>query len=1134
MVDLGRQAEATAQHLALGAVAVVGAGLSIDSRFPMTGGLNSLLWDALDSDLDARAAVAAFLGQQDGSSKGLVGDSWENALVAWKAVAGSALARARFQGQFSVLDAERAVHPSPAHEALARLVHAGVVECVVSLNWDTALERAYRRIYGVSVPEGVLFKPHGDAAYPDAVWTLPHEPGSVPEYVSNVVQRLADGHARTLMIVGYSERDQVIVDQLLRPLDESWRTVRIGPSATGTQDMAAVAEVALPLLAEPYARREDESSWHVVTYRGGRDIRAALRGERLDPRDVDACPQLPEADLLVDALRAEHAVVLNGPAGSGKSITVYQALRRLADDGFETLRLRDDARGNGMRKWLEDLRTFPRPKALLLDDAQDMSADIVRELAEHADNKTLVVVAGIDHIAGGVRTLRLAAGAAVTRLGRWVRNERESVFPLIRELDASVGSHAKDLYFDRRIEVAEREETPWRFFYTLTGGWRRIRQTALQLRDVQRADLLLLAIAVAQVAGVDAGVERSELFDLARQLGRTDVWLTNSLHELKTRNLILESDNRLRCVHLQSAYSVISWMLHPVPWNSPHTPRPVVPPVESAGSGAASSAPSLIAAEKPTPMDLSAADAESDREAVCLLMNAVLDNPATPLRGLAWLAGRGIYGDERSILRWKGVLGPARDKHLALRAVATPPDGDVAAAAQLLSDTIAYSQDGDVIATVKAHDDDIRAWYEAISPQNAWALGDLANSLHQPDKVYAARVAGYANPEQLSTLVLDGGWPHSSSTGHALDRLCNVGGPSVREAIAPHIDSDAYLCMLDTGNPEFWRTVGLLEDLLSVDATLALRLFMHASLRLALQFNAAPLPHWNDMSHFIIRLGYGPSFLRGGRKRPGREVRTAVRAFIRSLDKQATAATLACPNEQWGEVNFYNFVNLLSEVDPSTFQAIARLVDLEQFESCLLARSEKPGRTAFYVLLQLQAIRPEEIHALLDRVEPTLKHLDVLIPYMAPDIATRALRRGLPLDLELDHHHWEMAGQVLELIHADDPIIAGELARSNRQTMSLGLAASAWHDAWEGLGHWTRACDQAAPGLIEEVIADLPEGAVTSWARALKRPGRYSKSRKADIGPLIHRAAGLAGHVKEEADALILRFPSLSQYQSRT
>lgn len=46
----------------LGVVAVVGAGLSVSARFPMTSGLTDLLWDALDHDAIARTELSTELG----------------------------------------------------------------------------------------------------------------------------------------------------------------------------------------------------------------------------------------------------------------------------------------------------------------------------------------------------------------------------------------------------------------------------------------------------------------------------------------------------------------------------------------------------------------------------------------------------------------------------------------------------------------------------------------------------------------------------------------------------------------------------------------------------------------------------------------------------------------------------------------------------------------------------------------------------------------------------------------------------------------------------------------------------------------------------------------------------------------
>jgi hypothetical protein len=1111
---------------------VVGAGLSIEARFPLTSGLNPLLWDALDADQEARQKVARALGRPDSLAKGLVGDNWDDVVTAWEVVGESTVARRRFQRQFSELDSKRSAQPSPAHEALARLVHAGIVVRVVSLNWDTALECAYRRLYGVQLSLDVLAKPHGDASQPDIPWTLPNEPGLVPPEVAAGIRQLKQEHARTLLIIGYSERDRIVVDNLIAPLDDSWRTVRIGPNADRVDDVPTSAEDALPALASDCAKGEAAAAWHTVTYHGRRDIGAALRGERLSPSDVDTCPPLAEVDLLVSALRADHAIVMNGPTGCGKSISAYQALRRLAEEGFETLRLRDDARTWGVGRWLTDLRVFPQPKVLFVDDAQDLSPDTVRELAERADSETLVLVAGIDHVAGGVRTIRMSGTAAVARLAHWVRAERAKVFPLVRALDDHVGSHPRDLFFDNRIAVAEREKTPWRFFYTLSGGWRRIRRAALELRDADRADLALLAIAVAQIAGVDAGVDRATLDRLAVALGRDTGWVDTSLQELTTRRLALESDGRLRCAHLHAAFAVLSWMLHPPAWNPALPSRPQIPPIVSAVPRGPlppiPDSPVNAAATDIDDIDLTDADERADREVACKLVTLMLDSADTPLRGLSWLIDCGPFARARDVLCWKQVLNEERYEALAKRALSTPAVGDVAAAAQLVTKTIGYSRNGGVLHTVMANADRLQEWFTSIAPENAWALGDLVNSLYRPDSDFAANVAAYADPGRLATLIIDGGWPHSSATGHALNRLCNIGRKELRDAIRPHLDQEAYLRMFSTATPEFWRAVDLIADLIYVDHELALQILSRVGGRLAQQFSADPVLNWNDMFQLAIRLGYGPSFSRGRRRRPP-EITAAVRSFTGGLDQRRIALTLSGPNDQWDQLNFDWFVQLVSEADPPTFTNIAALVDMGAFEDSLRASAHNPDRTALVVAYYLQSVRGKEVHAILDRLEPTLQVLDPYFAYLAPDVSLRALRRGLPLDLGLDSQHWELAAAILNGLLGHDPKIAQEVASANSATMAIGLAAANHANPWDGLRDWVTACDDAAPGLLDVVIAGLPEGAVSGWDRGLRRTKGYGQPHRKDIVPLLHRAARLNGHIATEAAELLRRFPSISR-----
>src|SRR5690606_25622226 len=106
---------------------------------------------------------------------------------------------------------------------------------------------------------------------------------------------------------------------------------------------------------------------------------SAMEGRRLLPMDVGACPRLPEVNVVTQSLLRSYAVVLNGESGSGKSITAYQVALALTQQGFEILRLRDRHRGAGISVWLSDLKSFPQKRLLFVDDAQDLSPDVVRE-----------------------------------------------------------------------------------------------------------------------------------------------------------------------------------------------------------------------------------------------------------------------------------------------------------------------------------------------------------------------------------------------------------------------------------------------------------------------------------------------------------------------------------------------------------------------------------------------------------------------------------------------------------------------------------------------------------------------------------------------------------------------------------
>jgi hypothetical protein len=84
-------------------------------------------------------------------------------------------------------------------------------------------------------------------------------------------------------------------------------------------------------------------------------------------------------------------------------------------------------------------------------------------------------------------------------------------------------------------------------------------------------------------------------------------------------------------------------------------------------------------------------------------------------------------------------------------------------------------------------------------------------------------------------------------------------------------------------------------------------------------------------------------------------------------------------------------------------------------------------------------------------------------------------------------------------------------------------------DPFDKLSAWIEMCDYLDPDLIDKLIAERPEGAVSKRERAIRPPQRYGHSRRDQIAPLVFRAARAGGHVQSEAAGLLRRFPAFAQ-----
>lgn len=291
-----------------------------------------------------------------------------------------------------------------------------------------------------------------------------------------------------------------------------------------------------------------------------------------------------------------------------------------------------------------------------------------------------------------------------------------------------------------------------------------------------------------------------------------------------------------------------------------------------------------------------------------------------------------------------------------------------------------------------------------------------------------------------------------------------------------------------------------------------------------------PVRRWNDLFNLVFdTLGYA-AITFGRRANLPAKCRPAARTLVRALDRDQVAQVLSGPQDQWGQMNFDVFIGLVEKADAATFTAVADRLDFAKLEESLATPEGRPSGTGLYLCVQLFERKSDEVRLILDRLEPSLVVLDSFIAFIAPDVAARALRRGLPLDLGLDHHRWGWAAAVVARLAEHDAGLALEVVEANRAGVIEGLTNNT-SDPFDNLNAWVEVCDHLDSTLIDTLIAELPEGAVSKWERAIKRPQRYGHSRRDQIAPLVFRAARIGGHVKSEAEGLLERFPALARMQ---
>lgn len=457
------------------------------------------------------------------------------------------------------------------------------------------------------------------------------------------------------------------------------------------------------------------AGWVVVDFGDQRDLSTALRGESLGPRDIEACPKLPEVAEVSRSLEERNFAALVSDSGAGKSITAFHVAAEAAAGGATVLRLVDAATAVASMVAAES-RT--QAGLLLVDDAHLLPQQSLTALSEFASEATRVLFIATDSLPGRWTPIRIDKERAVQTLAERLSDRSAELEKLVNAIDEGVGERYLDTPVERVLEDAAKAEQPWQFMFVLGRGHVRCRAAIEALRRADDAHWALVALAIGQIGGQDRPVDRDRLAGLLRPLGRDQAWLRDSLERVREQGLLFEVRGSLSTPHPRVAISVLSL----------------------------------------TKDDLW-------RKGLDQLVRAVLVDRDFPRRGRAWLLR------ELSLGGWPGgpLLDEATWAAIAEELESTTDEEDAIASAGWMLDACISAGPG--LDLVRRTPEWLLAWYRSAGPRSSFPLADIANQLHNNSPSDATRFVNALDPKAVAGNVNDAAGADLYGVSHLADRL---------------------------------------------------------------------------------------------------------------------------------------------------------------------------------------------------------------------------------------------------------------------------------------------------------------------------------------------------------------------------
>lgn len=321
---------------------------------------------------------------------------------------------------------------------------------------------------------------------------------------------------------------------------------------------------------DAYQNQIRSNGWVVIEFDNQEtSYHAPLIGVGLNQKHIKVCPRFESTISEVKKyLNLNYSCCLYGKSGSGKSITAYQIAYDYYNAGYQILKLKSDFNKDEIEIPYED------NLLLIIDNAHNYSENLIEDICCKTKSNLLALfvssselyiintsendIPQIEQIINPIKikslyNIEIDLLDAVKSIKNFCLKNKVQLLPIVQSLNSIVGEDYLSQSIERRIEIAAKEKTPWLFNYILIGGWKNARKEIDVVKNNNRADLLILLIAINQIVTLDRGVTIKTIAEQTKKYNDSADWFKQSFKIIKEKGLLIFDGQYVKLKHIEHA-----------------------------------------------------------------------------------------------------------------------------------------------------------------------------------------------------------------------------------------------------------------------------------------------------------------------------------------------------------------------------------------------------------------------------------------------------------------------------------------------------------------------------------------------------------------------------------------------------